>query len=64
MGKMFETMMQSGRNQVWTKKKRLFKNAQNIVNNGGAGTWQALKTQYERKQMRDKLKNLKIRKNY
>jgi hypothetical protein len=57
MGKMFETMMQSGmQSSMDEEEMSIFKNAQNIVNSGGTGNGQALKTQYERKQMRDKLK--------
>jgi len=60
MGKMFETMMQGGMGNMAggmdQEQMNIFKNAQNIVNNGGAGNAQALKTEYDRKVTKDRLR--------
>lgn len=60
MGKMFETMMQGGMGGMAggmdEEQMNIFKNAQNIVNNGGAGNAQALKTEYDRKVTKDRLR--------
>ena len=56
MGKMFETMMQSGMSSGMDEEEmNIFQNAQSIINNGG-GNAQALQTQYNRKQAKDRLR--------
>ena len=56
MGKMFETMMHSGMSSGMDEEEmNIFQNAQSIINNGG-GNAQALQTQYNRKQTKDRLR--------
>lgn len=57
-GKIFESMMQSGMSASMDEEElSIFQNAQNIINSGGAaGNPAALKSQYENKLKRDKIK--------